>query len=42
MIGKDLYKNGHNGIRQLCIPIEQGKQLLEDIHGRFCGHHAAP
>lgn len=40
VIGKDLYKKGHNQIRQLCISIEQGKQLLEHIHDG--AHHAAP
>jgi hypothetical protein len=42
VIGEDLYKKGHNGIKQLCIPIKQGKQLLEDIHGIVDGHQAAP
>lgn len=41
VIRKDLYKTGHNGIRQLCIPIEKGNQFLEYIHGGICGHHAA-
>ena len=38
----ELYKQNHTGILQCCIPIEQGKQLLSDIHGGVCGHHAAP
>lgn len=42
VIRKDLYKMGHNGIKQLCVPIETGNQLLEYIHGEICGHHAAP
>ena len=24
-----------------CISREQGKELLEDIHGRDCGHHSS-
>ena len=32
----------HTGILQLCIPIEQGKLLLSDIHGGVCGHHTTP
>ena len=27
---------------QHCIPVEQGKQLLSDIHGGVYGHHVAP
>ena len=37
-----LYKRSHIEILQLCIPGEQGKLLLSDIHGGACGHHAAP
>ena len=37
-----LYKQSHTGILQLCIPIEQGKFLLSNIHGEICGHHAVP
>ena len=42
VIEEELYKRSHTGILQRCIPIEQGKQLLSDIHGEVCGHHAAP
>jgi hypothetical protein len=38
----ELYKKSHTKVLQRCIPIEQGRQLLEDIHGGTCGHHAAP
>ena len=24
-----------------CIPIDQGKQLLLEVHARICGHHVA-
>ena len=37
----ELYRRSHTEILQCCIPIEQGKQLLSDIHGGVCGHHAA-
>ena len=37
-----LYRRSHTRILQRCIPIEQGKQLLSDIHGEVCGHHASP
>ncbi|XP_066341211.1 uncharacterized protein [Miscanthus floridulus] len=33
IIEEELYKRSHVGNLQRCIPIEQGKQLLEDIHG---------
>ena len=41
LVEGELYKRSHTRILQRCIPIEQGKQLLSDIHGRVCGHHAA-
>jgi hypothetical protein len=37
-----LYKRSPTGILQCCIPREQGKRLLQDIHGGIYGHHAAP
>ena len=42
VIKGELYKRSHTEILQRCIPTEQGKDLLEDIHGGVCGHHAAP
>ena len=42
LIKGKLYRRSHTRILHRCIPIEQGKQLLCDIHGRVCGHHAAP
>ena len=42
LVEGELYKRGHTGILQQCIPAEQGKLLLSDIHGGVCGHHAAP
>ena len=41
MEGK-LYKRSHTRILQYCIPIEQGKRLLGDIHGGVRGHHVVP
>ena len=38
----ELYKHSHTRILQRCIPIEQGKDLLEDIHEGVYGHHATP
>jgi hypothetical protein len=42
IIEGELYKRSHIKILQRCIPIEQGKRLLEHIHARVCGHHAVP
>ena len=42
VIEGELYRQSHTRILQRCIPIKQGKQLLSDIHGGVCGHHAAP
>ena len=25
-----------------CIPTNQGRQLLLEVHAEICGHHAAP
>ena len=42
LIEGELYRRSHTRILQCCIPIEQGKQLLRDIHSGVYGHHAAP
>ena len=38
----DLYRRSASGILMRCIPREQGKELVHDIHAGICGHHAAP
>ena len=42
LIEGELYKRSHTRILRCCIPIEQGKRLLSDIHGGVYGHHATP
>ena len=42
LVEGDLYKQNLIRILQLCIPLNQGKPLVSDIHGGVCGHHAAP
>ena len=42
LIEGKLYKRSHTRILQCCIPIEQGKRLLSDIHGGIYSHHATP
>jgi hypothetical protein len=37
-----LYKKSHTKVLQRCIPTEQGRRLLKDIHSGTYGHHAAP
>jgi ribonuclease HI len=39
---KELYHRSPSGILQRCIPVAQGKELLQEIHSGACGHHAAP
>jgi ribonuclease HI len=39
---KELYHHSPSGILQRCISIAQGQELLQEIHSRACGHHAAP
>ena len=40
LVEGELYKRSHTWILQRCIPTEQGKRLLSDIHGGVCGRHA--
>ena len=39
LVEGELYKRSHTRILQLCIPIEQGKCLLSDIHSGVYGHN---
>jgi ribonuclease HI/transposase InsO family protein len=42
LVDVELYKRNTSGVLQRCVPIPQGRQLLQDIHAGVCGHHAAP
>ena len=42
LVEGELYKRSHTRILQRCIPIEQGKHLLSDIHGGVYDHHTMP
>ncbi|XP_066354377.1 uncharacterized protein [Miscanthus floridulus] len=42
LVEGELYKRSHIRILQLCIPSEQGRLLLSNIHGGVCGHQATP
>ena len=37
----ELYRKRPNDVSLRCISREQGKELLEDIHGGDCGHHSS-
>jgi hypothetical protein len=39
---KELYRLSPTGILQRCITIEEGRNLLRDLHSGAYGHHAAP
>ena len=41
IIGEDLYRKRPNGISLRCVPTEEGRQLLEDVHSGECGHHSS-
>jgi hypothetical protein len=41
LIDGDLYRQGAIGILMHCILMDQGRHLLQYIHARACGHHAA-
>jgi hypothetical protein len=42
LVNGELYKCAASGVLQRCVPIPQGRELLQDIHAGVCGHHAAP
>jgi hypothetical protein len=37
----EMYHHSTSGILQWCIPIEEGKALLLNIHKGIYGHHAS-
>ena len=41
IIDDELYRRNVLGILQRCIPSDQGRDLLVNIHEGICGHHAA-
>ena len=38
-LGDKLYKRSPSGVLMKCIPTDQGKQLLLEVHVGICGHH---
>ena len=42
MLGDELYKQSPSGVLMKCIPTNQGKQLLLEVHAEIYRHHVAP
>jgi ribonuclease HI len=42
LVDGELYKRTASGVLQRCVPIPQGRELLQEIHAGVCGHHVAP
>jgi ribonuclease HI len=42
IIDGELYKRGADGILMRCVPRDQVRELLQEIHTGTCGHHAGP
>ena len=40
LIGDNLYKRSTSGILMKCVTLEEGKDILREIHGVY-GNHAA-
>ena len=40
--GDELYKQSPSGVLMKCVPTDQGKLLLLEVHARIYEHHAAP
>jgi hypothetical protein len=41
LVGDKLYKRGAtSGVLMKCVPREEGKDILEEIHKGVCGNHA--
>lgn len=41
LVDGDLYRRTDNWILLMCISREEGRGLLEDVHGGKCGSHAS-
>jgi hypothetical protein len=42
LVGDKLYKRGaSSGVLMKCVPREEGKDILEEIHKGVCGNHAS-
>ena len=41
LIDGELYCRRPNGVALRCIPLEEGKKLIDDIHAGECSHHSS-
>ena len=41
LVGNNLYKRSASGILMKCVTLEEGKDILREIHEGVCGNHAA-
>jgi hypothetical protein len=42
LVGDKLYRRGtSSGVLMKCVPREEGKGILEEIHKGVCGNHAS-
>jgi hypothetical protein len=42
LVREKLYRRGATcGVLMKCVPREEGKDILEEIHKRICGNHAS-
>jgi hypothetical protein len=42
LVGDKLYRRGAtSGVLMKCVPREEGKDILEEIHKGVCGNHAS-
>ena len=41
LVGDNLYKRSASGILVKCVTLEEGKDILREIHEGVCGNHAA-
>jgi hypothetical protein len=42
LVGDKLYRRGANsGVLMKCVPQEEGKDILEEIHKGVCGNHTS-
>ena len=40
LIGDNLYKRSASGILMKCVTLDEGKDILREIHEGVCGNHA--
>ena len=40
LVGDNLYKRSASGILMKCVTLEEGKDILREIHEGVCGNHA--